>query len=119
INHPYVEIEDNAVAVIRFKSGALGILKGTISMNPERRLHGVSLVGESGATVSLDCWQVQEPGKRVTTGPWDVGSNDIWTVRDGQLDPVGRDEAIDYNAGGLPNFHAHQLRDVIDAIRNN
>ena len=58
LNHPYVEIEDNAVAVIRFRSGALGILKGTVSMNPERRIHGVTLVGESGATVSLDCWQV-------------------------------------------------------------
>ena len=56
INHPYVEIEDNAVAVIRFRSGALGMLKGSLSMNPERRLHGVTLVGASGATVSLDCW---------------------------------------------------------------
>src|SRR3989442_12062333 len=45
LNHPYVEIEDNAVAVIRFRSGALGILKGTLSMNPERRIHGVALVG--------------------------------------------------------------------------
>jgi predicted dehydrogenase len=118
INHPYVEIEDNAVAVIHFKSGALGILKGTLSMNPERRLHGVSLVGDSGATVSLDCWQVQEPGLRIATGPWDVGSNDIWTVPDGQLQPVGRDEATEFRAGGLPNFHAHQLRDVIGAIRD-
>jgi predicted dehydrogenase len=117
INHPYVEIEDNAVAVIRFASGALGMLKGTLSMNPERRLHGVSLVGDSGATVSLDCWQVQEPGKRVATGPWDVGSNDIWTVPDRSLPAVGRDEAIDFEAGDLPNFHAHQLRDVIGAIR--
>ena len=56
LNHPYVEIEDNAVAVIRFRSGALGILKGTVSMNPERRIHGVTLVGESGATVSFECW---------------------------------------------------------------
>ena len=55
LNHPYVEIEDNAVAVIKFRSGALGILKGTVSMHPERRIHGVTLVGESGATVSLDC----------------------------------------------------------------
>src|SRR5438874_7462710 len=84
INHPYVEIEDNAVAVIRFRSGALGILKGTLSMNPERRLHGVSLVGDSGATVSLDCWSVDESERRSSNGPFDVGSNDIWTVRDGQ-----------------------------------
>jgi UDP-N-acetyl-2-amino-2-deoxyglucuronate dehydrogenase len=119
LNHPYVEIEDNAVAVIRFRSGALGILKGTLSMNPERRLHGVALVGESGATVSLDCWQVKDAERRVASGPWDVGSNDIWTIPDPRERPVTREEAIEYNSGDLPNFHAHQLRDIIGAIREN
>src|SRR5689334_3397701 len=80
INHPFVEIEDNAVAVIKFRSGALGILKGTVSMNPERRIHGVTLVGASRATVSLDCWQVPPDERKVGSGPSDVGSNDIWTV---------------------------------------
>jgi predicted dehydrogenase len=117
LNHPYVEIEDNAVAVIRFRSGAMGMLKGTVSMNPERRIHGVSLVGDSGATVSLDCWQVTDAERRVSSGPWDVGSNDIWTVPDGP-GPVKREEAIDYNSGDLPNFHAHQLRDIAAAVRD-
>src|SRR5579872_3344079 len=115
INHPFVEIEDNAVAVIRFQSGALGILKGTLSMNPERRIHGVSLVGGAGGTVSLDCWQVQDTGKRVAVGPWDVGSNDVWTAKG--LAPVTHAEAVGLGAGELPNFHAHQLRDVIGAVR--
>ena len=117
VNHPYVEIEDNAVAVIRFKSGALGILKGTLSMNPERRIHGVTLVGDSGATASLDCWSVRDARQRVLSGPSDVGSNDVWTFRDGALQAVSQDQAIAYRAGDLPNFHAHQLRDVIGAIR--
>jgi UDP-N-acetyl-2-amino-2-deoxyglucuronate dehydrogenase len=116
LNHPYVEIEDNAVAVIKFRSGALAILKGTVSMNPERRLHGVTLVGESGATVSLDCWQVTDAERRVSSGPWDIGSNDIWTIPDDS--GVGREQAIDYNSGDLPNFHAHQLRDIIGAVRD-
>ncbi len=30
---------------------------------------------------------------------------------------VGREEALDYNSGDLPNFHAHQLRDIIAAVR--
>jgi UDP-N-acetyl-2-amino-2-deoxyglucuronate dehydrogenase len=118
LNHPYVEVEDNAVAVIRFRSGALGILKGTVSMNPERRLHGVSLVGDSGATVSLDCWQIPESERRSSSGPWDVGTNDIWTIRDGQTKPFTRAEAIEFNTAELPNFHAHQLRDIIDSVRN-
>jgi UDP-N-acetyl-2-amino-2-deoxyglucuronate dehydrogenase len=115
LNHPYVEIEDNAVAVIKFTSGALGILKGTVSMNPERRIHGVTLVGESGATVSLDCWQVE---RQVAQGPWDVGTNDVWTIRDDAQGPVTRETAIELGSGELPNFHAHQLRDVIGAVRD-
>jgi UDP-N-acetyl-2-amino-2-deoxyglucuronate dehydrogenase len=108
INHPYVEIEDNAVAVIKFKSGGLGILKGTVSMNPPRRIHGVTLVGASGATVSVDVWDFSD------------GQNDIWTVPNEEaLAPTWAAEDKAAGAGGLPNFHAHQLRDIIDAVRHN
>src|SRR5258708_25012278 len=113
LNHPYVEIEDNAVAVIRFRSGALGLLKGTVSTNPERRLHGVTLVGGSGATVSWDCWQVKDVERRVRTGPYDVRSNDIWTIKDSVQRPVTHEAAIDHGSGQLPQFHPHQLRRLI------
>ncbi|HEY3057697.1 MAG TPA: Gfo/Idh/MocA family oxidoreductase [Chloroflexota bacterium] len=116
INHPFVEIEDNAVAVIRFKSGALGILKGTVSMNPERRIHGVTLVGDSGATVSLDCWSVTQEERGGVVGPSDVGSNDVWTLAEEPR--VTRQQAIEFGTGELPNFHAYQLHDVIGAIRD-
>ncbi len=115
VNHPYVEIEDNAVAVIRFKSGGLGIIKGTVSMNPARRIHGVSVVGSSGATVSLDCWEIPPEERAGATGPTDVGTNDIWTVP-GEAG-MSDHEARDYGSGELPNFHAYQLRDVIEAIQ--
>jgi len=118
LNHPYVEIEDNAVAVIRFASGGLGILKGTVSMRPERRIHGVTVVGESGVTLSLDCWQVQDTSRRIAIGPWDVGSNDVWTLAEATAPrPISHAEAAAYGSGELPNFHAYQLRDVIGAIR--
>ncbi|HZW33419.1 MAG TPA: Gfo/Idh/MocA family oxidoreductase [Isosphaeraceae bacterium] len=106
LNHPYVEIEDNAVAVIRFKSGGLGILKGTVSMNPPRRIHGVTLVGDNGATVSLDCWEFA------------TGQNDIWTIPgDEPYLEQWRKQDREYGTGELPNLHAYQLRDVIEAIR--
>jgi len=108
INHPYVEIEDNAVAVIKFKSGALGIVKGTVSMNPPRRIHGVTLVGASGPTVSLDCWEFA------------TAQNDIWTIPGEEALPAEwrkQDEA--FGSGELPNFHAYQLRDIIDAVKTN
>jgi len=115
VNHPYVEIEDNAAAVIRFASGGLGILKGTVSMNPPRRIHGVTLVGGSGATVSLDCWEVPPERRKISSGPGDVGTNDIWMVPGER--GLTLDEAVEHGSGGLPNYHAYQLRDVIGAIR--
>ena len=108
INHPYVEIEDNAVAVIKFKSGGLGIVKGTVSMNPPRRIHGVTLVGASGPTVSLDCWDFA------------TAQNDIWTIPGEEgLAAEWRKQDEAFGSGELPNFHAYQLRDVIDAVRTN
>ncbi len=118
INHPFVEIEDNAVAVLKFKSGALGMLKGTVSMNPGRRIHGVTLVGDSGATVSLDCWEYPPEQRVIKSGPSDIGQNDIWTVAgEESMKDKWNAEAHAYASGDLPNFHAHQLRDVIGAIR--
>jgi UDP-N-acetyl-2-amino-2-deoxyglucuronate dehydrogenase len=118
LTHPYVEIEDNAVAVIRFRSGALATLKASVSMKPERRIHGVTLLGASGGTVSFDCWQVPVGQRRTAAGPSDVGSNDTWTLANADIAPVGREAAIQSGAGELPNFHAHQLLDVIGAIRD-
>jgi predicted dehydrogenase len=108
INHPYVEIEDNAVAVLKFKSGGLGIIKGTVSMNPPRRIHGITLVGSSGATVSLDCWGFADGTNDLWTIPGDEGKNIEWRKSD-----------LSGDTGELPNYHAYQLRDVISAIREN
>lgn len=106
INHPYVEIEDNAVAVIRFKSGGLGILKGSVSMNPPRRIHGATLVGASGPTVSIDVWGFAD------------GQNDIWTIpgEEGNIEEWRRQDQAT-GSGSMPNFHAFQLEDVAAAIR--
>jgi predicted dehydrogenase len=116
VNHPYVEIEDNAAAVLRFAGGGLGILKGTVSMNPPRRIHGVTLVGASGATVSLDCWEIPEERRTIRSGPGDVGTNDIWTIPGER--GLTLDEAVEAGGGDLPNYHAYQLRDVIGAVRD-
>ncbi len=115
VNHPYVEVEDNAVTILKFKSGGLGIIKGTVSMNPPRRIHGVTLVGDTGPTVSLDCWEIPPERRKIRSGPSDVGSNDIWTIPGER--GVTQEEAIDYGSGELPNYHAYQLRDVIQAFR--
>ncbi len=51
-NHPYIEVEDSAVAVLRFRNGGLGTLMVSNSQNPA--LYGKVLVhGSNGASVGV------------------------------------------------------------------
>ena len=52
LNHPYIEVEDTAVAVVKFKSGAVGNIVVSNSQNPA--LYGkVHVFGENGAGVGV------------------------------------------------------------------
>lgn len=51
-NHPYIEVEDSAVAVIRFRSGALGNI--VVSNSQQPGLYGkVHIHGQNGASVGV------------------------------------------------------------------
>jgi len=77
-NHPYIDVEDTAIAAIRFKSGALGTIIVSNSQNPA--LHGkVTVFGDNGATVSVKT----EGGTMFVPGVSEMEEgpiNDIWTV---------------------------------------
>lgn len=76
-NHPYVEIEDTALAIVKFKNGGLGNIIVSNSMKPG--LYGkIHVHGSNGASVGaqLDGGAMLLPGQ---TGV-DVPYNDIWTV---------------------------------------
>ena len=52
LNHPYIEVEDTAVAVLRFANGALGQISVSNSQNPA--LYGrVAVHGSNGASVGV------------------------------------------------------------------
>ena len=52
LNHPYIEVEDTAVAVLRFKNGALGNIVVSNSQNPA--LYGrVYVHGSNGASIGV------------------------------------------------------------------
>ncbi|MGN6490705.1 MAG: Gfo/Idh/MocA family protein [Agriterribacter sp.] len=76
-NHPYVEIEDTAVAIVKFKNGGLGNIIVSNSMKPG--LYGkIHVHGSNGASVGaqLDGGAMLLPGQSGV----DVPYNDIWTV---------------------------------------
>ena len=77
-NHPYIEVEDSAVAVIRFRSGALGNI--VVSNSQQPGLYGkVHVHGQNGASVGVQT----DGGAMFIAGMSSIQEppvNDLWTV---------------------------------------
>jgi UDP-N-acetyl-2-amino-2-deoxyglucuronate dehydrogenase len=63
-----LEAEDTAAALIKFKSGALGIFEATTATRPEDHEASLSILGEKGSVIiggravnSIDYWKFTEP----------------------------------------------------------
>ncbi len=62
--HDNLEGEDNAVAILRFKSGAIGVIEGSTSVQPSRSRR-IEIHGENGtATVDDDSVTIQFTGDK-------------------------------------------------------
>ncbi len=120
LNHPFVEVEDTAVATLRFKGGGLGSIVVSLSQKPglytKIHIHGTSgaSVGvetDRGATFIAGMTGIAEP-------PW----NDLWTVP-GEEDALARFEAEDRARFATIDptvaYHAHQIEDFLIAVREN
>jgi predicted dehydrogenase len=78
INHPYIEVDDTAAAIIRFKNGAIGNIMVSNAQKPG--IYGkVHIHGSNGATagVQTDGGSMFLPGRSTITEP---PLNDLWTV---------------------------------------
>ena len=120
LNHPELEVDDTAAAIIRFKSGAIGNLVVSNSQNPA--LFGnVRVHGSNGASVG-----VQTDGGAMfiagMSGITEPPVNDLWTV-EGEADLLAQyqQEDRDFFNGvdSMYHFHTLQIRDFLDAIREN
>ncbi len=117
LNHPYIEVDDTAVAVIRFKSGALGNIVVSNSQNPA--IYGkVTLYGKNGATVSVqtDGGAMFIPGISTIEEP---PVNDLWTVPgESDLLEKWRQEDTEFfsRIDATKHYHQLQLRDFLSAI---
>jgi UDP-N-acetyl-2-amino-2-deoxyglucuronate dehydrogenase len=117
MNHPYIEVDDTAVAVVRFKSGALGNIVVSNSQNPA--LHArVSVHGANGGSVGVqtDGGMMFVPGmSKIAEPPF----NDIWTVRgEEQLLAQWKEEDVRLfnSVDATEYFHRLQIEDFLCAI---
>jgi UDP-N-acetyl-2-amino-2-deoxyglucuronate dehydrogenase len=119
LNHPYIEVEDTAVAVIKFKNGGLGNVVVSNSENPA--LYGkVHIHGENGASIG-----VQTDGGAMfiagMSGITEPPINDLWTVKgeEAMLERWKREDTEFFNRiNPTVYFHERQIEDFLRAVIN-
>lgn len=117
LNHPEIEVEDTAVAVLRFKNGALGNIIVSNSQKPG--FYGkIHIHGETGASVGVQT----DGGSPFIAGvskAVEPPINDIWTIPGEesllpkwQEEDIKRSQQLDI----MTHYHEVQIRDFILAV---
>jgi len=120
LNHPYIEVEDTAVAIVKFKNGGIGNIIVSNSQKPG--IYGkVHVHGENGASVG-----VQTDGGAMfiagVPGYIEPPLNDIWTI-DGEeklLEKWKDADSAHFNSiDPMVYYMERQIEDFLLAIENN
>jgi UDP-N-acetyl-2-amino-2-deoxyglucuronate dehydrogenase len=117
LNHSYLEVEDTSIAVIRFRSGALGNMVVSNSQNP-----GISgrvwVHGSNGATAGVQT----DGGSMFIAGMTTVAEppiNDVWTLP-GEAEMLARwqKEDTDFFAtvDATQHYHRLQIQEFLQAV---
>ena len=120
LNHPYIEVEDTALGIIKFQNGAFGNIIVSNSCNPA--LYGkVHVHGDNGATVGVQT----DGGMMFIAGMSSILEppyNDIWTIKS-EEHLLGKWKKDDENHFSKINpteyYHERQFEDFINAIIEN
>jgi predicted dehydrogenase len=116
LNHPEIEVEDTAVATVRFRGGALGSIITSVSQKPGIYTK-VHVHGSNGASVGVET----DRGATFVAGVSAIAEpplNDLWTIpgeehrlAEFQDDDRARFARID----ATTHYHALQIRDFLQA----
>jgi len=99
-----IEAEDTAVAVLRFSSGALGIIEATTATRPRDLEGSISVLGENGT---------------VEIGGFAVNKMSVWSFSRPQTDDPLVMEKFSVNPPNVYGFgHQAYYEHVVDCIRN-
>jgi predicted dehydrogenase len=119
LNHPYVEVEDTALAMIRFKSGGLGSIVTSLSQRPGIYTK-VHVHGSSGASVGVET----DRGATFVAGMSKIAEpplNDLWTIP-GEETLLAKfraeDEARFAAVDATTHYHKLQIQDFLQAVRD-
>lgn len=117
LNHPYVEVEDTALAMIRFRNGGFGNVVVSLSQKPGiySKIH---VHGANGASVG-----VQTDGGATfiagMTGIPDPPLNDLWTIpgEESSLPEFEKEDRERFaRINPVEQYHALQIQDFLQAI---
>lgn len=117
LNHPYIEVEDTGLAMIRFKSGGLGNVVASLSQKPGIYTK-VHVHGSNGASVGVQT----DTGATFVAGMSGIAQppfNDVWTIP-GEEHRLAEFEATDrerfQQIDATTHYHALQIQDFLQAI---
>ena len=119
LNHPYIEVEDTAVAILKFKNGAIGNIVVSNSQKPG--IFGkVHVHGSNGASVGVQT----DGGAMFIAGMSSIAEppvNDLWTVpgEENLLEGWKKEDSDFFNSINAMEYYMKlQNEDFADAILN-
>jgi predicted dehydrogenase len=117
LNHPCVEVEDSAVAILRFRRGGLGSIVASLSKKPGIYTK-VHIHGSNGASLGVET----DRGATFIAGMTAIAEpplNDLWTIP-GEEDQLARFQAEDRArfaaTDPVLHYHALQIQDFLHAV---
>lgn len=121
LNHPSIEVDDTATAVIRFRNGGLGSIVASVSQKPGIYTK-VHIHGSNGASVGVETDHGATFVAGMSSGVPEPPLNDLWTIpREEHL--LKQFEAEDREAmktrDVMKHYHALQIEDFLLAILEN
>jgi len=118
LNHPYIEVDDTAVATLKFRNGGLGSIVTSLSQKPglftKVHIHGsngssIGVETDRGATFIAGVSKIAEPPL-----------NDLWTIP-GEEQRLGEFQATDrayfQTIDPVAHYHALQIQEFLQAIQ--
>ncbi|MFO0864926.1 MAG: Gfo/Idh/MocA family oxidoreductase [Gemmataceae bacterium] len=118
INHPNVEVDDTAVAILRFANGGIGSIVTSVSQKPGIYTK-VHVHGANGASIGVET----DRGATFIAGMTSIAEpplNDIWTIpgEERLLETFQAEDRAQFaSVDATTHYHALQIQDFVRAIR--